>query len=45
MGCGEDVYKSAVRLSISSDNDSAEITEAVRRISAVVLRLREQTPS
>ena len=45
MGCGEDVYKSAVRLSSSSDNDSAEITEAVRRISAVVLRLREQPPS
>jgi len=45
MGCGEEVYRSAVRLSISSDNDPSEMTEAVRRISAVVRRLREQAES
>lgn len=40
MGCGEDVYKSAVRFSLSSENHPDEIAEAVRRIARVVGRLR-----
>lgn len=40
MGCDADIYKSAVRFSISCESDSAEMTEAVRRIAAVVSRLR-----
>lgn len=40
MGCESDIYKSAVRFSISCESDSAEITAAVRRIAAVVNRLR-----
>lgn len=40
MGCSEDIYRSAVRLSLSSDNEPSEIHEAIRRISAVVQRLR-----
>ena len=41
MGRGEDVYKSAVRFTLSTDNHPDEIPEAIRRISAVVQRLRE----
>lgn len=41
MGCDADIYKSAVRFSISCESDAAEITEAVRRIAAVVGRLRQ----
>ena len=40
MGLGEDRYRSAVRFSLAFDNTETEITEAVRRISTVVNRLR-----
>ena len=40
MGCDADIYKSAVRFSISCESGSAEISEAVKRIAAVVGRLR-----
>ena len=40
MGCPENVYRSAVRLSLSFLNTSEEIEEAIRRISRVVSQLR-----
>lgn len=40
MGCPENVYRSAVRLSLSFLNTSEEIEEAIRRISRVVNQLR-----
>ena len=41
MGRSEDVYKSAVRFTLSSDNRPEEIPAAARRIAAVVKRLRD----
>jgi cysteine desulfurase len=43
MGRTETVYKSAVRFTLSTDNHPDEIPEAIRRISAVVRRLRESS--
>lgn len=40
MGCGPDLYRSAVRFSLSMRNTPEEIEEAARRIAAVVERLR-----
>lgn len=40
MGCSPEVYRSSVRLSVSTDNSLAEIDEAVSRIARVVERLR-----
>jgi len=45
MGCGPEVYGSSVRFSLSTENTSEEIDTAVRRISAVVGRLRRDTDS
>ena len=42
MQCPPEVYRSAVRFTVSTDNTPGEITEAVRRISRVVKRLREE---
>jgi cysteine desulfurase len=41
MGRPEDVYKSAVRFTLSSDNQPEEIPIAAQRIAAVVKRLRD----
>ena len=41
MGRPEDVYKSAVRFTLSSDNRPEEILIAAQRIAAVVKRLRD----
>lgn len=43
MGCPPEVYKSAVRFSLSADNTLEEIDKAVRRIAEVVKRLHERT--
>lgn len=43
MGRDKAAYRSAVRFSLSSDNRPDEIPEAIRRITAVISRLREQT--
>lgn len=40
MGCEEQIYRSAVRLSLSFFNTIEEIEEAIRRISRVVAQLR-----
>ncbi len=40
MGAAEDVYKSAVRFTVSTDNTLDEMTDAVQRIARVVSRLR-----
>ena len=40
MGCPAEVYSSSIRFSLSFENTSAEIDEAVRRISQCVARLR-----
>ena len=40
MGLGEEIYRSAVRFSLAYDNTQEEITEAIKRISTVVNRLR-----
>jgi cysteine desulfurase len=40
MGAADDVLRSAVRFSISALNTEAEMDEAVRRVAAVVRRLR-----
>jgi cysteine desulfurase len=40
MGCAADVYKSAVRFTISTDNTIDEMAEAAKRIARVVSRLR-----
>lgn len=40
MGCSPEVYRSAVRFSLSTDNTLAEVEDAMRRISRVVQRLR-----
>ena len=40
MGYGEDVYRSVLRFSLSIENTAEEINEAIRRISAVVARMR-----
>ena len=41
MGRSEEVYKSAVRFTLSSDNGPEEIPIAAQRIAAVVKRLRD----
>jgi cysteine desulfurase len=41
MGRSEEVYKSAVRFTLSSDNRPEEIPIAAQRIAAVVKRLRD----
>jgi cysteine desulfurase len=43
MGRDEATYRSAVRFSLSSDNNPEEIPEAIRRIAGVIGRLREQS--
>ena len=45
MGRPEDIYKSAVRFTLSSDNRPEEIPIAAHRIAAVVQRLRESASS
>ena len=45
MGRSEDIYKSAVRFTLSSDNRPEEIPIAAQRIAAVVKRLRESVSS
>ncbi|NOX56791.1 MAG: cysteine desulfurase [Planctomycetes bacterium] len=40
MGYGEEVYRSVLRFSLSIENTPSEIDEAIRRISAVVARMR-----
>lgn len=45
MGRSEDIYKSAVRFTLSSDNRPEEIPIAAHRIAAVVKRLRESASS
>jgi len=40
MGSPEDVYRSAVRFSLSAENTAAEIDDAAKRIGEVVSRLR-----
>lgn len=45
MGRTEDVYQSAVRFSLSSDNRPEEIPIAARRIAGVVKRLRDNSDS
>ncbi len=40
MGISEDIYRSAVRFSLSIENTEQEITEATERIAMVVNRLR-----
>lgn len=40
MGCPPEIYKSAVRFTVSVDNTPDEMIEAVRRISLIVDRLR-----
>lgn len=45
MGRSADVYKSAVRFTLSSDNQPAEIAIAAQRIAAVVKRLRDVAAS
>ncbi len=40
MGCSPDVYRSSVRISVSTDNSLEEIDDAVARIARVVQRLR-----
>lgn len=44
MGRSEEIYKSAVRLTVHSDLASADIEEAVVRIARVVKRNREVSP-
>ncbi len=41
MRCPPEIYRSAVRFTVSADNTAVEISEAVRRIARVVKRLRE----
>lgn len=41
MGRSEDIYKSAVRFTLSSDNRPEEIPIAAQKITAIVKRLRE----
>ena len=41
MGTPDDVLRSAVRFSLSALNTEGEMDEAVRRIAAVVRRLRD----
>jgi len=43
MGAPDDVLHSAMRFSLSALNTEAEIDEAVRRVAAVVRRLRATT--
>ena len=45
MGRSEDIYKSAVRFTLSSDNRPEEIPIAAQRIAAVVKRLRDSASS
>jgi cysteine desulfurase len=45
MGRSEDIYKSAVRFTLNSDNRPEEIPIAAQRIAAVVKRLRESVSS
>jgi cysteine desulfurase len=45
MGTPEEVLRSALRFSLSALNTEAEINEAVRRIAAVVRRLRDSDTS
>jgi cysteine desulfurase len=45
MGRSEDIYKSAVRFTLSSDNRPEEIPIAAQRITAVVKRLRDAASS
>ena len=42
MGCPPEVYESAVRFSVSVENTTEEIDEAIDRIATVVKRLRDQ---
>lgn len=42
MGCPPEVYRSAVRFSIGPENTSAEIDEAIQRISRVISQSRTQ---
>jgi len=45
MGRSEDIYKSAVRFTLSNDNCPEEIPIAAQRIAAIVKRLRESSES
>lgn len=45
MGRPEEVYRSAVRFTLSSDNQPDEIPAAARRIASVVKRLRDSASS
>jgi cysteine desulfurase len=45
MGRSEDIYKSAVRFTLNSDNRPEEIPIAAQRIAAVIKRLRESVSS
>ena len=40
MGCPPEIYRSALRLSVSTDNTDDDIDEAIRRITEVVRSLR-----
>jgi cysteine sulfinate desulfinase/cysteine desulfurase-like protein len=42
MGVDPEICKSSVRFSVSCQNTSAEIEEVVKRISAVVTRMRNE---